>query len=112
MARSHGSRIENLQVFWFSFRGLRGVARDRAVRFRTFIGYFVGGMGENRNMNGGDLWQPCTAPKKTASELAWPAEWQRLRQAIVGALASFPEARAAVVEALRAGIKSDDEKPG
>jgi len=63
-------------------------------------------------MNGGDLWQPCTAPAKTPSEVAWPAEWQRLRQAIIGALASFPEARAAVVEALKVGMQSDDEKPG
>jgi hypothetical protein len=90
---------------------LCGVGPDCAVRFRTFIGYFVGGMGENRNMNGGDLWQPCTAPKKTASELAWPAEWQRLRQAIVGALASFPEARAAVVEAIRSEAERDEDKP-
>jgi hypothetical protein len=74
------------------------------------MGYFVGEMGENRNMNGGDLWQPCTAPAKTPSELAWPAEWQRLRKAIIGALASFPEARAAVVEAIRPEAEKDDDK--
>jgi hypothetical protein len=67
-------------------------------------------MGENRNMNGGS-WQPCIAFAKTPAEVAWPAEWQRLRQAIVGALALFPEARAAVVEAIRREAEREDGKP-
>ena len=74
------------------------------------MGYFESGMGENRNMNGGNSWQPCTTFVKTPAEIAWPAEWLRIRQLLLRATAPFPEARAAIAEALRA--QSDEEEPG
>jgi hypothetical protein len=59
-----------------------------------FSGVYVGGMS----------WHPMTAPRKMKPDedgAGSPEEYMRTRDAILRALAQFPEARAAVVAALK-----------
>ena len=70
----------------------------------------MGGMRHTESLTSGGLWRGrAWITEKTRAAAAVPSVWPRMRQVILGALAGFPEARAAVAEAIREFAVSGDE---
>ena len=71
----------------------------------------MGGMRYTGDLiSGGPLWRGrgWLAPN-AAMAAAVPSVWPQMRQVILGALAPFPEARAAIAAAIREFATSEDE---
>jgi hypothetical protein len=98
---------------WFKFSGLRFEVGSCCVRFKIFRGYYFGGMEDRESLMSETMWRArgwiVTKTRAAAAAAAVPSVWPRMRQVILGALAAFPDARAAVAAAIREFATSENE---